>query len=180
VAPPPAPRPRASLAEGLAALLTLASALCGLAAAGLFVLPAVRGEVGMKPRLLTLTPAFAAPEGGKDAQAKDTAQARAPGKGATGTDPFAQPDDIVREEHADFKGSILMLESEPSGASAFVGGKEQGETPMSVGLDCMPGQPLHVEFVLKGYARAKHDTVCPQDMLLKLTARLKKGGAKRP
>lgn len=190
--PAPAPVDRRSLAEPLAAVLKLASAFCGLAAALLFVLPAVNGTFNPKPQLLTLTPVFSDTKDSKpvqDARPEEKAPPPAVGKGATGTDPFAAPpqpvapveppDDVVREEHADFKGAILMLESEPEDARVFVDGKEQGETPVSVGLDCAPGKPVHVEFALKGYARAKHDIVCPKDMMLKLTARLKKGGGKR-
>jgi hypothetical protein len=186
--PAPAPKDRRSLAEPLAAVLKLASACCGLAAAVLFVLPTVNGTFSPKPQLLTLTPVFSdAKDSPPVPDARPEEKAPAEGKGVTGADPFvappqpvAEPDDVIREEHANFKGAILMLESEPEEALVFVDGKEQGETPVSVGLECTPGKPVHVEFALRGYARAKHDTVCPKDMMVKLTARLKKKASKRP
>jgi PEGA domain len=183
----PTPGGPASGAEVLAAVLKLGSALGGLAAAVLFVLPAVGGDFSVQPRLKTLTPTFGAPPKGGPSAQRDASPApvqRAPGEAR---DPFATPegvvpvaeapapDDIIQEERADFDGAILVLESEPSGALTFVAGKEQGETPVSVGLDCKPGEAVEVEFVRRGYERARHTATCPRDAMLKLTARLRKG-----
>ncbi len=171
---PPGPESRASRAEALAAVLKLGAALCGLAAAALFVLPAVQGTFSTQPRLLTLTPTFVPsktpppevpPTPGEEQAAVDRTGQR---------DPFVAPppDPVVQEERADFDGAILVLESEPSGALTFVDGKEQGDTPVSVGLDCKPGMPVLVDFSLRGYNRLTHRTLCPKDAMLKLTARL--------
>jgi hypothetical protein len=201
LAVPPSPS-RASLSETLAAVLKLGSALSGLAAAALFVLPAVNGGFSAQPRLLTLTPTFApekappAPEPEPKAKAKDAAEASEPSRSPLETvrDLFARPepaaapdvpseapakDDVVQEARAQFDGAILVLESEPPGALARVNGQEQGETPVSVGLDCLPGVPVQVEFSKRGYERAKHTALCPKDSMLKLTARLRKA-AKEP
>ena len=87
---------------------------------------------------------------------------------------------MTREERADFEGAILMVESEPAGATILVDGKDQGQTPVSVGLECLPGTPVLVEFSLRGYEKAKHRTLCPHDALVKVTARLRKGSGKSP
>lgn len=185
---------RASLLETLAALLKLGSALSGLAAAALFVLPAVNGSIHSQPRLLTLTPTFAPAKG----TATPESPTKAPETPAPSTSPldkvrdlFARPEtpgpaateapadapapnDVVQEERAQFDGAILVLESEPPGAQAWVNGQDQGATPVSVGLDCLPGVPVQVEFSKRGYERAKHTALCPKDAMLKLTATLRK------
>ncbi len=86
----------------------------------------------------------------------------------------------MQEETAEFDGAILMLESEPEGAALVVNGKDEGETPISVGLDCKPGARLVIEFTLRGYERAKHTTRCPENALLKVTARLRKAEGPPP
>jgi hypothetical protein len=139
-------------------VLKLASALCGLAAAGLFVLPLVRGEVSSAPRYVTLQPSF--PE-------KTPPPPEAP-----------REEKVTTEERSDFDGAILMVESEPSGATILVDGKDQGQTPVSVGLECLPGKPLVVDFSLRGYAKARHRTLCPHNALVKVTARLRKSTGK--
>lgn len=190
----PPPPGRASLTETLAALLKLGSALSGLAAAALFVLPAVNGSFHSKPRLLTLTPTFA-PAKGTTPPELPKAPESAPAPSSSPLDkvrdlfarpeseapeaPAAppappEPDQVVQEERAQFDGAILVLESEPSGAYAKVNGQDQGETPVSVGLDCLPGVPVQVEFTRRGYARATHTALCPKDAMLKLTATLRK------
>jgi hypothetical protein len=157
---------RAPRGELLGAGLKLASALCGLAAAGLFVLPLVRGEVSSAPRYVTLQPSF--PE-------KTPPPPEAP-KEASKEAP--QEEKVTTEERSDFDGAILMVESEPSGATILVDGKDQGETPVSVGLECLPGKPVVVDFSLRGYAKAQHRTFCPHDALVKVTARLRKSTSK--
>lgn len=156
--------------ERVAAVLKLASALCGLAAAGLFVLPLVRGEVSSAPRSITLQPLFPAeapppPEPPREAPP----QVLPPGE-----------ERVATEERLDFKGSILMVESEPSGATLLVDGKDQGETPVSVGLECRPGQPVVIDFSLRGHDKVRHRTPCPRDELVKVTAKLRRRSGKSP
>jgi hypothetical protein len=158
----PGPVARPPRGELLGAVLKLASALCGLAAAGLFVLPLVRGEVSSAPRYVTLQPSF--PE---KAPPPPEAPPEAP-----------QEEKVTTEERSDFEGAILMVESEPSGATILVDGKDQGETPVSVGLECLPGKPVTVAFSLRGYEKAQHRTLCPLDALVKVTARLRKSTGK--
>lgn len=154
----PSPVTRAPQGELLGAVLKLASALCALAAAGLFVLPLVRGEVSSAPRYVTLQPSFS--------------QEAPPAPDAP------KEEKVTTEERSDFEGAILMVESEPSGATILVDGKDQGETPVSVGLECLPGKPILVDFSLRGYEKAQHRTLCPLDALVKVTARLRKSTGK--
>ncbi|WPB77792.1 PEGA domain-containing protein [Archangium violaceum] len=170
VAPAAPPAGQSSPLEGLAAGLKLASALCALVAVGLFVRPLLQGELTTGPRMLTLQPTFSS----TPVEARPVERAP-PGVTAPKELP---PDAAVREERADFDGAILMVESEPSGATILVDGKEQGETPVSVGLECLPGTPVLVEFSLRGHEKATHRTVCPHDALVKVTARLRKGSGK--
>lgn len=193
LAVPPPTSSRPSAAEVLAAVLKLGSAVSALAAAALFVLPAVNGSFSNKPRMLTLTPTFGAAAQGSAAseQQAEASALSAPVEKLKAL--FAEPEPpvapvatatpdpnvVVQEERAAFNGAILMLDSEPSGARTWLNGQEQGATPVSVGLDCLPGVPLEVEFALRGYERAKHTALCPKDAMLKLTAHLRKQ-AKRP
>lgn len=156
-----------SRTEWMAAGLKLAAALCALAAVGLVVRPLLLGELSLTPRMLTLQPTFteappvAEPEPGTPAPPQEPAQGS-----------------VTREERADFDGAILMIDSEPSGATVLVDGKDQGETPVSVGLECLPGKPVIVSISLRGYERAKHTTLCPHDALVKVTAQLKKSAGR--
>jgi hypothetical protein len=169
VAPAAPPAGTASRDERLAAGLKLASALCALVAVGLFVRPLLTGELSLQPRMITLQPTFSAvPEESPPAEST-------PGTPAPAQRP---PESVTREERADFDGAILMVESEPAGATVLVDGKDQGQTPVSVGLECVPGTPVIVEFSLRGYEKAKHRTLCPHDALVKVTARLRKGSGK--
>jgi hypothetical protein len=154
----------------MAAVLKLASALCGLAAAGLFILPLVRGEVSSAPRAITLQPLF---------PAEAPAAPPEPPREAPAQELPPEEERVATEERVDFKGSILMVESEPSGATILVDGKDQGETPVSVGLECRPGQPVIIEFSLRGHDKARHHTPCPRDELVKVTAKLRKSSGKR-
>ena len=172
VAPAAPPAGQSSRLEGLAAGLKLASALCALVAVGLFVRPLLQGELTTGPRMLTLQPTFAS------TPVEERPAERAPQGVTAPTAPKELPPDAaVREERADFDGAILMVESEPSGATILVDGKDQGETPVSVGLECLPGTPVLVEFSLRGYEKATHRTVCPHDALVKVTARLLRKGS---
>lgn len=152
--------------EWLAAGLKLGSALFALAAVGLAVRPLWLGELSLKPRMLTLQPTFSEePVKAPEPVAAET-KTPAPQEAAPGS--------VTREERADFDGSVLMIDSEPSGATVLVDGRDQGETPVSVGLECVPGTPVIVSISLRGYERAKHTTLCPHDALVKVTAQLKK------
>jgi PEGA domain-containing protein len=172
VGPAAPPAGQASRQEGLAAGLKLASALCALVAVGLFVRPLLLGELTTGPRMITLQPTFS------PAPVERPAQSAAVETPVTTAPVELPPETGVREERADFEGAILMVESEPGGATILVDGKDQGQTPVSVGLECLPGTPVLVEFSLRGYEKAKHRTVCPHDALVKVTARLRKGSGK--
>jgi hypothetical protein len=166
---PTAPvRSGTSRAEWTAAGLKLGSALFALAAVGLVVRPLLLGELSLKPRLITLQPTFSEPV--VTPPATSEAGTSAPQEPAQGS--------VTREERAEFDGSILMVESEPPGANVLVDGRDQGETPVSVGLECVPGTPVIVTVSLRGYERAKHTTLCPHDALVKVTAQLKKSSGK--
>jgi hypothetical protein len=160
-----------SLTEWLAAGLKLASALCALAAVGLVVRPLLLGELSLTPRMLTLQPTFSEEPVAPPPVAAETE----PGKPAPQEAP---PGSVTREERADFDGSVLMIDSEPSGATVLVDGRDQGETPVSVGLECLPGTPVIISISLRGHERAKHTTLCPHDALVKVTAQLKKSPGK--
>jgi hypothetical protein len=156
----------------VAAGLKLASALCALAAAGLFVRPLLLGEVSTQPRMITLQPTFS------PAPVEAPPESPPPSPSGTPAPREPPPDAAIREERAEFQGAILMVETEPSGATILVDGKDQGETPVSVGLECLPGAPVLVEFSLRGYEKAKHRTLCPHNALVKVTAQLRKSPGK--
>jgi hypothetical protein len=153
-----------SWGEWGAEMLKLSSALFGLAAAGLLVLPLLRGgtEAPSGPRYLTLEPVFSS-----DSESGDSAS----GESA----PSAQ---AIQEERSRFTGAILMVESQPPGATVRVNGIDQGEAPVSVGLDCLPGRELVIDFSLPGFEKSTHRTLCPRDTLVKVTARLRKGSGR--
>lgn len=178
---PVAPVRAISGSEWAAAGLKLASALCALVAVGLFVRPLVRDELSTTPRTLTLMPTFSTSSetvAPAEPAARDTPEAQVRDTGSTATPQEPAKGPVTREERADFDGAILMAESEPTGATVLVDGHDQGETPVSVGLECIPGTPVLVEFSLRGYEKAKHTTLCPHDALVKVTARLKKGSGR--
>ncbi|WNG41117.1 PEGA domain-containing protein [Archangium violaceum] len=160
--------------ESVAAVLKLASALCALAAVGLFVRPLVLGELSTAPRMLTLTPTFSEP-----VESESSGESSAPGEEApverTPAPQAPSRNSVTRESRAAFEGAILVVESEPAGANVRVDGKDQGETPVSVGLECLPGKPVIIDISLRGYEKAKHTTLCPHDALVKVTASLRKG-----
>ena len=145
--------------ETVAVVLKLASGLCALVAAVLFVLPLEAQETG--------TPA---PE--------EPAEAPVPSQA-----PEPKPTGLTREERSAFDGAILMVESEPSGATVHVDGKNQGDTPVSIGLECKPGKTVIIDFTLPGFEKTRHRTTCPTDSLVKVTAQLRKasrGGSRKP
>jgi hypothetical protein len=151
--------------------LKLSSALFGLAAAGVLVLPLVRGEAEAPsgPRYITLQPTFSDTDSESESAETGGASPEAP----------SAPEQAIQEERSSFKGAILMVESQPPGATIRVNGIDQGETPVSVGLDCLPGSTLKVDFALRGFEKSTHRTVCPRDALVKVTARLRKGSGKK-
>ena len=138
-----------------AAVLKLGSAVCALAAAGVLMLPLVRGEVSTRPRDITLTPITS--EAG-EAETVEEAQSA---------------DDAIRESRSAFAGAILSLESQRSEASVQVYGRDLGETPIMVGLDCAPGDPVVITFSRRGFESMTHRTPCPRDAMVTVKARLK-------
>lgn len=89
--------------------------------------------------------------------------------------PSADPDELITEQSTAFDGAaVLVVESEPGNVSVRVDGNDQGNTPVSLTLDCIPGKPIKVEMARKGYERAQKITFCRADTMIKLYARLKK------
>lgn len=146
----------------VAAALRLGAAGFGLMTAVLLVLPELNGsfqapttETLTQPTYTTLAPVLDTPA------------------------PAAEPGQIFTEQTASFEGAaILMVESEPGGVSVRVDGNDQGNTPVSLTLDCLPGKPIKVEVARKGYERAQHLTFCRTNTMIKLYARLRKVGKK--
>jgi len=178
----------AGLAWG-ATLLKLSSALFGLAAAAFLVLPLFRPEVEPAPeapRYITLRPSIP-PEAKPEPKAKPEAKPEVkpepePEPAVSEAEPEApsDADPRIQEERESFSGAILMVESQPPGATIWVNGVDQGQTPVSVGLDCQPGRDLVVDFSLRGFEKSRHRTRCPKDTLVKVTARLRKVPGKSP
>ena len=175
-----------SWVEWLATVMKLGAAVCGLAAAGLFIRPLVKDEVKAGPRLITLQPMTPpppvspeAPTGPRDAA--PTMPVDAPVPPVVATPPSPQPGkEQVQENRTSFKGALLSLESEPSGATVRMNGINQGDTPITVGLDCTPGTTISITLSLRGYESLTHRTACPRDALVKVTAQLHKGTGKTP
>lgn len=190
-APPPRRgRPRESAVAQVAGVLKLTSALLGVAAAVLFIRPLFRGDLDKKeePRLLTLKPSSSAPPSEEEpAPPQEEAPRARPTHPSTPTappvasaEPPAAPSPSatgVQENRTAFKGALLMIDSEPSGAIVRVNGINQGEAPVTVGLDCTPGTTLNVSFTLRGYENLVHHTTCPKDALVKVTAQLHPGSS---
>lgn len=147
--------PQEHASHKVAAVLKLGSALCALAAAGLLSLPLVRGEVGTRPRDITPTPI--ATEDGETRTVEEAESA----------------DNSIQESSSAFEGAILSLESQPAEATVQVNGRDQGETPIMVGLECMPGEPVVITFSRRGFESVTHRTPCPRDALVTVKARLK-------
>jgi hypothetical protein len=158
--PPPGPGRGA-----LAALLRLASAACGLAAAVLFVLPGATGMFVVPPpqtaapapqNLKVITPTFDEPA------------------------PAEAMDGAVSEQTSSFDGAtVLVVYSNPTGVAVEVDGNDQGGTPVSLTLDCLPGKPIRVELFKRGYERLQHTAFCRKDTMIKLFAPMRKA-AKAP
>jgi hypothetical protein len=90
-------------------------------------------------------------------------------------DPSKDPEEVITEQSTAFDGAVvLMVESEPANVSVRVDGNDQGNTPVSLTLDCLPGKPIKVEVSRKGYERAQKITFCRMNTMVKLYARLKK------
>lgn len=150
-------------AWNVAAALRLGAAGFGLMTAVLFVLPELTrsfqgqatvsevAEAAVKTTYKTLAPVLDAP-----AQPAD-------------------PDQVITEQTTSFDGAaILVVEAEPASASVRVDGNDQGNTPVSLTLDCIPGKPIKVEVTRKGYERAQRVTFCRLNTMIKLYARLHK------
>ena len=89
--------------------------------------------------------------------------------------PQASPEEVITEQTAAFDGAaILVVEAEPGNVSVRVDGNDQGNTPVSLTLDCLPGKPIKVEVARKGYERAQKTTFCRTNTMIKLYARLRK------
>jgi hypothetical protein len=149
----------------VAAALRLGAAGFGLMTAVLFVMPALNGSISlpMAPETesliptnyKTLVPTLGTPE------------------------PSEDPAEVITEQSTTFDGAaVLMVESEPANVSVRVDGNDQGNTPVSLTLDCLPGKPIKVEVSRKGYERAQKITFCRMNTMVKLYARLKKAEKK--
>ena len=157
----------------VAAALRLGAAGFGLMTAVLLVLPELNGTF-QAPSSLSSSSSGAVPQ--------PTYKTIAPTLDTPA--PSADPGKVITEQSTAFDGAaILMIESEPGGVSVRVDGNDQGNTPVSLTLDCLPGKPIKVEVSRKGYERAQHLTFCRPDTMIKLYARLRKvekaqGGSK--
>ncbi len=144
----------------VAAVLRFCAAGFALMAVVLFVLPELRGSFQAphpaelnQPTYTTIAPVLGTPT------------------------PMEDSSQVVTEQTAAFDGAeILMVESEPEGASVRVDGNDKGNTPASITLDCVPGKPIKVDVARKGYASAQHLTFCRNDTMIKLYVRLRKPG----
>lgn len=145
--------------QKVAAVLKFGSALCAMAAAGLLILPLVRGEVRTGPRDITLTPITSEDE---EPRAEEEVKVE-----------VESANKAIQESRSAFEGAILSLESEPEEATVEVNGKDQGETPVMVGLECKPGEPVVITFSRRGFESTTHRTSCPRDEMVKVNARLK-------
>jgi PEGA domain len=149
----------------VAAVLRLGAAGFGLMTAALFVMPALNGSIQLPlapeteslvtASYKTIAPTFGTPE------------------------PSEDPEEVITEQSTAFDGAaVLVVESEPTNVSVRVDGNDQGNTPVSLTLDCLPGKPIKIEVSRKGYERAQKITFCRMDTMVKLYARLKKSEKK--
>ncbi|MFY0578299.1 PEGA domain-containing protein [Cystobacter fuscus] len=134
--------------QKVAAVLKFGSSLCAMAAAGLLILPLVRGEVRTAPRDITLTPITSEDE---ETRAEEEVAVEAE----------STNNKAIRESRSAFEGAILSLDSQPSEATVKVNGRDQGETPVMVGLECAPGEPVVITFSRRGFESTTHRTSCP-------------------
>jgi len=148
----------------VASVLRFAAAGFALMTAGLFVLPELSGafqapsnEQLAQPTYTTIAPTFDTPE------------------------PSEKLDQAITEQTSSFDGAaILMVDADMPGVSVEVDGSDQGGTPVSLTLDCLPGKPIKVEVTKRGYERAQHTTLCRTNTMIKLYARMKKIEKKKP
>ncbi|MFL5347831.1 MAG: PEGA domain-containing protein [Hyalangium sp.] len=147
-------------AWNVAAALRLGAAGFGLMTAVLFVLP-------------ELTRSFQEQRPVAEAAIQTTYKTIAPVLDTPA--PSVDPEEAITEQAASFEGAaILVVEAEPASASVRVDGNDQGNTPVSLTLDCIPGKPIKVEVTRKGFERAQHVTFCRLNTMIKLYARLRK------
>lgn len=154
------PEQRPPRAQQLAGQLRLGSALCALLASALLARAAF--QEAPAPSLGELT-------GGSGPPGWGQVVTYAPSE-----PPLPQAGEDTSEQGSPLQGFALVLESEPSGALVLVNGKSRGETPSSLTPECEPGEPLKIEFSLRGYERALHETRCREDTLLRVLARLRR------
>lgn len=148
----------------VAGALRLGAAGFGLMTAVLFVMPELKGTFQ--------APSSSAPSS-PGSVPQPTYKTLAPQLDTPA--PSANPEQVITEQSTDFDGAaVLVIEAEQSGASVRVDGNDQGNTPVSLTLDCLPGKPIKVEVSRKGYERAQHLTFCRPDTMIKLYARLRK------
>lgn len=169
----------------VAVSLKLLSSLCGLAAVILLVRPLAQGELTPGPRYITLEPGT--PSVTRDAPAPVEPSGKAPptpSRAGVAEPPPETPEEAapatagVQEQRSAFQGALLMLESQPAGATVRVNNVNQGETPVTVGLDCVPGRTLVITYSLRGFEGTTHRTSCPRDALVTVKAQLRRSTGK--
>lgn len=149
----------------VAGALRLGAAGFGLMTAVLFVMPELKGT-------FQAPSSYSAPSS-QGSVPQPTYKTLAPQLDTPA--PSENPEQVFTEQSTAFDGAaVLVVEAEQSGASVRVDGNDQGNTPVSLTLDCLPGKPIKVEVSRKGYERAQHLTFCRPDTMIKLYARLRK------
>jgi hypothetical protein len=76
------------------------------------------------------------------------------------------------EETAPFSGFAISVDTDPPGGIVTIGGVPRGEAPVLANLDCAPGAKIAVSAEKAGFRRARAETTCRTDTLVKLTVRL--------
>jgi hypothetical protein len=78
------------------------------------------------------------------------------------------------EETAPFSGFAISVETDPPGGMVTIGGVPRGEAPVLANLDCRAGAKIAVAAEKAGFRRARAQTTCRADTLVKLTVRLER------
>jgi hypothetical protein len=76
------------------------------------------------------------------------------------------------EETAPFSGFAISVETEPAGGLVTIAGVPRGEAPVLANVACKPGAKLEIQAEMAGFPRARRQTACRADTLVKLTIRL--------
>ena len=155
----------ARAAENAQTIMTRSGLPLILGIAGLLVLLAAAAAVVLWPKAQDLVAGAGA---GAGAEAKPSIYA----VGASSGKPL-KPGGVSVDE-SDDEGFVLMVESEPPGASVSVDGTVRGEAPAAMNLDCTPGAQLKVELTREGYAKLEHTLACGKDRMVRLRAKLQK------